>query len=48
MTDTPTEDHEHVWQFLYTVEDWWDGDETDVYECAMEGCGATNREYIPR
>lgn len=38
-------EHEHVWTFLRTDEDWWDGDETDVYACA---CGARDRRYIPR
>lgn len=32
--------------FLYTVEDWIDGDEDDVYRC--DDCGARVVIYIPR
>lgn len=27
-------DHDHEWRFVRTVEDWWDGDEEDIYDCA--------------
>jgi len=37
--------HQHEWVYARTDEDWWDGDETDVYECA---CGAKDPRYIPR
>jgi hypothetical protein len=37
--------HEHVWVFVRTDADWWDGDEEDIYECA---CGARDVRYIPR
>lgn len=40
--------HEHIWQFLYTYEDWWDGDEDDVYGCVVVGCKARDRRYIGR
>jgi hypothetical protein len=41
-------DHIHQWVFVYTIEDWWDGDEEDVYECSVDGCKERKREYIPR
>ena len=50
MTDRQTTpaNHTHDWMFLYTDEDWWDGDEVDVYVCAVEGCKATDKRYVPR
>lgn len=46
MTDDPPFDgHEHRWVFERTDEDWFDGDETDVYRCE---CGAIDKRYIPR
>jgi hypothetical protein len=42
------EEHEHVWVYVRTREDWWDGDEEDVYACAVEGCNALDYRYIPR
>lgn len=41
-------DHTHVWRYERTDEDWFDGDETDIYKCTVDGCGATDRRYIPR
>jgi len=32
-------------EFLYTLEDWYNGDETDVYKCKEHG---VFRVYIPR
>ncbi len=37
--------HEHVWKYVRTFENWFDGDEEDLYECA---CGEKDRRYIPR
>lgn len=48
MSGERAEDHVHVWRFLRTDEDWFDGDEEDVYECATEGCNARDKRYIPR
>ena len=49
MAETPNADsvspHEHEWEYLRTYEDWWDGDEEDVYVCQ---CGVRERRYIPR
>lgn len=36
----------HEWVFSHTVEDWYDGDEDDVYVCTK--CGARKSVYIPR
>lgn len=41
-------DHKHIWRFLHTSENWFDGDEEDVYECAVEGCKKKDRRYVPR
>lgn len=43
-----TATHEHVWEFVYTSEDWYDGDEEDVYKCTHPGCLERKRIYIPR
>lgn len=48
MTTPAPLEHEHQWKFLRTDEDWFDGDEEDVYECTIEGCNARKRKYIPR
>lgn len=39
-------DHVHVWRFKRTDENWFDGDETDVYEC--ENCNELDYRYVPR
>lgn len=41
-------EHEHVWEFLRTYEDWWDGDEEDIYRCTVDDCTERKRVYIPR
>lgn len=41
-----TKDCKHIWEFLRTCDDWWDGDEDDIYECKL--CGKQRIEYIPR
>lgn len=33
-------------EFKYTREDWFDGDEDDIYEC--RDCGERIVEYVPR
>ena len=38
-------EHEHEWTFVRTSENWFDGDETDIYACP---CGELDRRYIPR
>jgi hypothetical protein len=43
-----SDEHEHRWVFHRTDEDWFDGDEVDVYRCAVEDCTATDKRYIPR
>lgn len=45
---TETDDHLHQWKYSHTYEDWWDGDEDDIYICTVEGCKARKTEYIPR
>ena len=46
MEATTTEqEHIHEFKFAYTIEDWWDGDEEDVYKCE---CGEIQRKYISR
>lgn len=46
MTDpTVTSTHVHRWQYVRTDENWFDGDEEDVYKCE---CGETKTKYIPR
>lgn len=37
--------HSHL-DYLRTREDWFDGDETDIYKC--RDCGTIIEEYIPR
>lgn len=39
------DEHEHEFHFVRTDEDWFAGDETDIYEC---DCGEMRSEYIPR
>lgn len=34
------------WKYLRTREDWYDGDEDDIYECGV--CGKQIEVYIPR
>lgn len=34
------------WVYLRTREDFYDGDEDDIYECGV--CGSIVEEYIPR
>lgn len=41
-------DHRHQWEYLRTHEDWWDGDEEDIYGCVVEGCDARDVRYVPR
>lgn len=48
MTNEQTPEHKHQWQFKYTWEDWWDGDEEDVYVCTVEGCTERKWVYHPR
>lgn len=43
--DAEEADHDHVWRFVRTNENWFDGDEVDIYEC---DCGACDKRYIPR
>lgn len=33
-------------EFKYTREDWFDGDEDDIYEC--KDCGKRVVKYVPR
>lgn len=47
MTDKPP-DHEHVWVYLRSDDDWYDGDSEDVYGCTVEGCQARDYRYVPR
>jgi len=47
MTEVNSE-HVHAWVYDRTDEDWFDGDETDVYRCGFEGCEARDYRYIPR
>jgi phage terminase large subunit-like protein len=42
------QEHEHKWKFEYTNDNWFDGDETDIYSCEVEGCTERKRVYIPR
>lgn len=42
------DDHVHQWEFRYTSENFFDGDETDVYRCVADGCNAYKKKYIPR
>lgn len=37
---------DHEWVFIRTDEDWFDGDETDVYECKK--CKTKTWKYIGR
>jgi hypothetical protein len=39
------EDHKHVWTYVTTYSDWWDGDEEEIYKC---NCGERKTEYISR
>lgn len=47
VADASAQDAQHVheWRYVRTVEDWFDGDEEDIYECS---CGATERRYVAR
>lgn len=45
---TETADHEHVWKYHSTYDDWWDGDSDDLYKCAVEGCNAREFRYVGR
>lgn len=38
-------EHAHEWRFSHSFEDWWDGDEQEVYVC---DCGERDYRYIPR
>ena len=44
----PVPEHEHQWVYDHTYEDWWDGDEDDIYKCSVPGCTKTKTVYIPR
>jgi hypothetical protein len=35
-----------LFKFSHTYEDWFDGDDDDIYVC--ENCGKTQVVYIPR
>ena len=51
MSNEPVRDadtvaaHQHEWKYVKTFENYWDGDEEDLYECE---CGEKDRRYIPR
>lgn len=38
--------HEHVWVYDHTYDDWYDGDSDDYYKCTI--CGKFDRRYVPR
>lgn len=40
---TPT--HKHKWVYVRTDENWFDGDEEDIYRCE---CGEVETRYIGR
>jgi hypothetical protein len=35
-------------KFLYSLDDWFDGDEDDCYECTNPKCKHYFKIYIPR
>lgn len=45
---TEQSEHEHVWKYSHTYDDWWDGDSDDIYVCIVEGCKARERRYVGR
>ena len=48
MDKSKDDKHIHTWVWAYTSENWFDGDEVDVYMCVEKGCNEKKKEYIPR
>ena len=44
----PAQEHEHIWYFDHTYEDWWAGDSDDIYYCCVSGCSKIRRDYVGR
>lgn len=48
MSSTEATEHEHVWVYDHTYDDWWDGDSDDIYKCTVPGCLKIKKVYISR